>query len=206
MRRWLICDDHPMVLNAMAGIIAQRWPEVEVDRATNFREAEALCAQQHELILADLAMPGATPLEGITRIRRLAPEAKIVVFSGLMDDDLLLSLIDLPVEGFISKVEPGAVVQAAIELVAAGGNYFPPRIAQLASKVTSANAASASRITARQQEVLRLLATGHSNKEIAKVLGLSPATIKTHVAQVMANIGANNRAEAAARAVGLGLV
>ena len=80
------------------------------------------------------------------------------------------------------------------------------RIAQLASKVTSANAASASRITTRQQEVLRLLATGHSNKEIAKVLGLSPATIKTHVAQVMANIGANNRAEAAARAVGLGLV
>lgn len=206
MRRWLICDDHPMVLNAMVQIISQRWPEVELDRAANFREAEALCANAPELILADLAMPGATPLEGIARIRRLAPEARIVVFTGLMDDDLLLSLVDLPVEGFISKVEAGAVVQAAIELVAAGGNYFPPRIAQLASKVTSSNAASASRITVRQQEVLRLLATGHSNKEIAKVLGLSPATIKTHVAQAMANVGAANRAEAAARAVGLGLV
>ena len=206
MRRWLICDDHPMVLNAMSQMIGQRWPEVELDRATNFREAEAHCKDAPELILADLGMPGASPLEGIAKIRRLAPTARIVVFTGLMDDDLLLGLVELPVEGFISKSEPSAVVQAAIELVAAGGNYFPPRIAQLASKGTGINPASASRITVRQQEVLKLLATGHSNKEIAKALGLSPATIKTHVAQAMANVGAANRAEAAARAVGLGLV
>lgn len=206
MQRWLICDDHPMVLNAMAQIIKMRWPDIELDRAGTFREAETLCANNPALILSDLAMPGASPLDGISRIRRLAPDARIIVITGLIDDDLLLSLVELPVEGFISKVETGAVVEAAIQLVAAGGNYFPPRIAELASRVTSANSASASRITARQLEVLKLLAKGHSNKEIAKVLGLSPATIKTHVAQAMANVGAANRAEAAARAVGLGLV
>lgn len=206
MPRWLICDDHPMVLGAMEQIISHRWPAVTIDRAATFGEAEALCDQQPELILTDLAMPGASPLAGLTQLRRRCPDARIIVFTGLIDDDLLLALVSLPVEGFISKAESGAVVQAAIELVVAGGNYFPPRIAQLATKVASAGPASSSRITPRQQEVLKLLAAGNSNKEIAKALGLSPATIKTHVAQAMANIGASNRAEAAARAVGLGLV
>lgn len=205
MRRWLICDDHPMMLNAMIQMIGLRWPEIELDHGTTFDEAETLCANQPELILADLVMPGATPLDGIRRIRRLASEARIIVFTALMDDDLLLSLIDLPVEGFISKCEPGAVVQAAIELVAAGGNYFPPRIAHLASNVSKNGFSRTSRITERQKMVLKLLATGHSNKEIAKLLGLSPETVKSHVAHAMANVGAANRAEAAARAVGLGL-
>ncbi len=206
MRRWLICDDHPLVLDAIEQSISQRWPEVAVDRAKTFSEAEAFCEYKPELILVDLTMPGGTPLAGVSRIRRLSPEARIIVFTGLIDDDLLLSLIGIPVEGFISKTESAAVVQAAIELVAAGGNYFPPRIAQLATTFSSHSPASASRITVRQHEVLRLLATGHSNKEIAIALGLSPATIKTHVAQAMATIGASNRAEAAARAVGLGLI
>ncbi|QEA16217.1 response regulator transcription factor [Novosphingobium ginsenosidimutans] len=203
--RWLICDDHPLVLGAMAQTILHRWPDVIIDRAGSFDEAEALCELDPALVLTDLAMPGATPLNGIARIRRRLPNARIIVLTGLIDDDLLLSLVNLPVEGFISKAESGAVVQAAIELVVAGGHYFPPRIAQLASNIARTGPASASRITPRQHEVIKLLASGHSNKEIAKLLGLSPATVKTHVAQVMANVGANNRAEAAARAVALGL-
>ena len=101
---------------------------------------------------------------------------------------------------------------AAIDLVLAGGRYMPPRVAELAAQMQGgASPATESRtpkpaVTARQADVLRLVADGYSNKEIARALDLSPATVKTHVAQTIAAIGATNRTEAAIRARALGLI
>jgi DNA-binding NarL/FixJ family response regulator len=207
MQRCLICDDHPMVLDAMSLTLAQRWPELAIDKAADFPEAQALAASGPDLILADLGMPGATPLEGIAAIRRAAPNVPVIVFTGMADDDLLLKLVALPVSGFVAKTETPAVVMAAIELVLAGGRHLPVRIAELALRRSGYNPiGNGARITARQHQVLQLLAAGRSNKEIAIALALSPATVKTHVAQSMAAVGAANRAEAAARAINLGLI
>jgi len=118
----------------------------------------------------------------------------------------------------LAKLEggAGAVVvssgMAAIDLVLAGGRYMPPRVAELAAQMQGgASPAAESRtpkpaVTARQADVLRLVADGYSNKEIARALDLSPATVKTHVAQTIAAIGATNRTEAAIRARALGLI
>lgn len=207
MRRCLICDDHPMVLDAMSLMVGQRWPELTIDKACDYTEGIALAAAGPELILADLGMPDAAPLEGISALRRAAPAARIIVFTGMADDDLLLKLVALPVSGFVAKTEPPGVVMAAIELVLAGGRHLPARIAELALRRSGYSpAGGGARITKRQQQVLRLLAAGRSNKEIAIALELSPATVKTHVAQSMAAVGAANRAEAAARAINLGLI
>lgn len=207
MHRCLICDDHPLVLSALARMLAQRWPDLAIDQAADFPEAEAALSPHHALVLADLSMPGAAPVAGIGRLRRKALDVPIIVFTGLLDDAVLLELIALPVNGFVGKIEPPAVVLAAIELVLAGGQYFPPRLAELALREPAQRPhVTSPRITPRQQEVLQLLAAGRSNKEIAIALGLSPATIKTHVAQAMALIGAANRAEAAARAINLGII
>ena len=207
MLRCLICDDHPMVLEAMSLTLAQRWPNLTIDRAGDFTEAKALASTGPDLILADLGMPGATPLEGIGALRRAAPAVPLIVFTGMADDDLLLKLVALPVSGFVAKTESPAVVLAAIELVLAGGRHFPARIAELALRRSGYNPiGNGTRITARQHQVLQLLAAGRSNKEIAIALALSPATVKTHVAQSMAAVGAANRAEAAARAINLGLI
>lgn len=207
MRRCLICDDHPMVLEAMGLMLAQRWPELIVDKACDYTEAQALALTGPDMILADLGIPGAAPVEGIAALRRAAPAAPVIVFTGMADDDLLLKLVALPVSGFVAKTESPGVVMAAIELVLAGGRHLPARIAELALRRSGYNPLGAgTRITARQQQVLRLLAAGRSNKEIAIALELSPATVKTHVAQSMAAVGAANRAEAAARAINLGLI
>ncbi len=207
MLHCLICDDHPMVLEAMSLTLAQRWPNLTIDRAGDFTEAKALASTGPDLILADLGMPGATPLEGIGALRRAAPAVPLIVFTGMADDDLLLKLVALPVNGFVAKTESPAVVMAAIELVLAGGRHFPARIAELALRRSGYNPiGNGTRITARQHQVLQLLAAGRSNKEIAIALALSPATVKTHVAQSMAAVGAANRAEAAARAINLGLI
>lgn len=207
MLHCLICDDHPMVLEAMSLTLAQRWPNLTIDRAGDFTEAKALASTGPDLILADLGMPGATPLEGIGALRRAAPAVPLIVFTGMADDDLLLKLVALPVNGFVAKTESPVVVMAAIELVLAGGRHFPARIAELALRRSGYNPiGNGTRITARQHQVLQLLAAGRSNKEIAIALALSPATVKTHVAQSMAAVGAANRAEAAARAINLGLI
>ena len=196
-----------MVLGALTRMLGARWPRLTVDTAGDFGTAEAAIEPGHEIILADLSMPGAMPLAGITGLRRKAPGTPIIVFTGLMDDAILLDLVALPVNGVVAKTEPAAVVLAAIELVLAGGQYFPPRLAEIALRDPERPpAGNQVRITPRQQEVLQLLAAGRSNKEIAIALGLSPATIKTHVAQAMATIGASNRTEAAARAINLGII
>lgn len=207
MRRCLICDDHPLVLDALAITLGSRWPDMPIDTASDFDAALQFTENPPELILADLSMPGNEPLAGIKALRKTYPQAKTLVFSGLVDDALLLDLVSLPVNGFVAKTASPAVIIAAIELVLAGGLYLPQRIAELASRHRYGGGGDAPlRVTGRQREVLKLLATGQSNKEIAIALGLSPATVKTHVAQAMATIGAANRAEAAARAINLGLI
>lgn len=207
MPRCLICDDHPMVLSAVAQMLEHSWPGLMIETASDFVEAEVMAKTGPDVILADLGMPGANPLDGITALRRAAPAAPLIVFTGMVDDDILLKLVALPVNGFVAKTEPPAVVMAAIELVLAGGRHFPARIAELALRRSGHSpVGNGSRITARQHQVLQLLAAGRSNKEIAIALALSPATVKTHVAQSMAAVGAANRAEAAARAINLGLI
>ena len=204
MRRCLIADDHELVRDALAGAVAGRWPEAELVEAGDFPTAWAR-AEGNDLILADLLMPGATGTEGIARLHALAPATPLVVITGTHDDGALMALLSLGVAGFLGKNEGTAVILAAIELVLAGGRYLPPRVAELAAGV-GATPPEASPISPRQREVLRLIAGGQSNKEIALALHVSPATVKTHVATAIAVLGAQNRTDAAIKARGRGWI
>lgn len=174
------------------------------------------------LAVVDLHMPGIGAIEGLNGLRERAPGAKIVVLTGSDSDEDLLSVLALGVEGFVPKtVEPG-VVEAAIRLVMAGGRYLPARVAELAelgvtdvpppatpSLVCPSSAPAGvayGRLSSRQRDVLDQMARGRANKEIAQLLGLSPATVKTHVAHIIAVVGATNRTEAAVLAREQGLV
>lgn len=213
MQSCLICDDHALVREALAGAVARRWPMTTIAQAGSFPEAWARAEEHaHDLCLADLAMPGASEREGIAGLRRAAPAMPVLVITGSHDDRLLLDLIGDGVAGFVPKTSGTDIIMAAIDLVLAGGRYMPPRVAELAAQMQGgASPAAESRtqkpaVTARQADVLRLVADGYSNKEIARALDLSPATVKTHVAQTIAAIGATNRTEAAIRARALGLI
>lgn len=120
---------------------------------------------------------------------------------------MMLELLARGVDGFAPKSLSGDVIGAAIALVLAGGRYLPQRLAEMQLPERRIAAAPPPRLlTGRQLEVVRLMAKGQSNKDIARRLGIAPATIKTHVAQVIALTGASNRTEAAMRAGELGLL
>ncbi len=186
------------------------WPEATITEAADFDKAWQLASESPAMILCDLVMPGATPLEGVARLRGTAPDVPLVVITGSEDDALLLALFDLGIAGFVPKSAGGEIVELALRLVAAGGRYVPPRIVELANQrpdhpKVSLNGNMA-HLTYRQLEVLQLVAEGHSNKEIARQLDLSPATVKTHVAAIIGALDANNRTDAAFRARQAGVI
>ena len=117
------------------------------------------------------------------------------------------ALFDLGIAGFAPKTSKSAVIEAAIRLVLAGGRYLPPRLVELAAqRGGGAYAGQNIRLTERQTDVLARIATGKSNKEIARDLNLSPATVKAHIAAVILALGATNRTDATYKARALGLV
>ncbi len=209
MKSCLICDDHVLVREALAGTVRLGWPATAITEVGDFPAAWAAAADGHALCIVDLMMPGAGPIEGVMGIRRIAPETAILVVTGTQDDRLLLDLLDLGISGFAPKTASGAIIEAALRLIVAGGRYLPPRLAEIAAsridtgavaRVRDSAAAAPGTLTDRQLAVLRLVASGLSNKEVAQSLDLSPATVKTHLAHIQAVLHAKNRTDAAQRA------
>jgi two-component system, NarL family, nitrate/nitrite response regulator NarL len=216
MKSCLICDDHALVREALAGTVNMGWPNATIDVAGDFPAAWAMAAATpYDLIVCDLIMPGSGPLAGIDGMIRAAPGAPLLVVTGTEDDALLLDLLDRGVAGFAPKSASGAIIEAAMRLILAGGRYLPPRLAEIASariddgSVTAIRddvARLAERLTDRQMQVLRLMAQGQSNKEIARALDLAPSTVKTHLSQLLVHLGATNRTDASIKARMLDLV
>lgn len=203
MQSCLIADDHALFRSAVVGLIGNRWPDADIVEAIDFPSTwkAAAALSSPALIVVDLDMPGAKPRSGIAGVQAAAPEANIVILTGLSDDRLLRDLLATGIVGFAHKNASPDVLTAAFELVMAGGRYLPPRVAELLENDDPIRKA----LSPRQREVLSLLAQGRSNKEIAIELGVSPATVKTHVAQLLGAIGATNRTDAAARARAAGI-
>ena len=196
MRRCLICDDHPMVRQALSLSIRSQWPTVTIVEACDFGEANAAATGALDLVIVDLTMPGAAPVAGIRALCSLQPETPVLVVTGLDDDQVLGDVAACGVAGIVAKTIDPDILMATIALVLAGGSSIPPHISAL--RVQSRTQAAA--LTPRQRDVLRLLAMGQSNKEIARALGIGPATVKSHVMQVFGILGTANRTEAAIRA------
>ena len=199
-----------MMREALAGAVAYGWPGVRVTQARDYPSAWAAAAAKPDLIVSDLVMPGASPLQGIARLREFAPLTPILVITGNEDDNLLLDLFEIGIAGFVPKTSPGAVIEAAMRLVLAGGRYLPPELLDLlrsrGSRRPAVTAPLTLRLTERQAEILRLMEAGRSNKEIARELDLSPATVKTHAAAAFGALRAANRTEAVALARAGGLI
>lgn len=181
--RGLICDDHPLMREALAAAMLDRWPEVSLVACADYPSAWAEAEAQPDFCLVDLSMPGADPVSGIASLRARAPRAMILVVTGLEDSDLLDRVRACGIDGIHSKnAEPHLLMEA------------------IRACVPELQALEAKRLPPRQGQVLELLAEGLTNKEIARRLGISPATVKIHVARLTAWLGAANRTDAVARA------
>ncbi|KPF75179.1 hypothetical protein IP88_07345 [alpha proteobacterium AAP81b] len=217
----LIADDHALMQAALAGMVAMIAPEACTTRVGDFPAAWAAAPGQ-DLILADLVMPGAAPVEGIRALRAAAPATPLLVVTGTEEDAMLLTLLALGIAGFVPKSVSGPVLEAAIRLVMAGGIYLPARLAALAlargelppgawapgAAPPAAQTAPAIRsaapspavaeLTPRQLAVLAAIGDGLNTKEIATRLAIAPATVKAHTAAILDLLGASNRAHAIA--------
>jgi DNA-binding NarL/FixJ family response regulator len=209
----LIADDHRLIIEGVKLKLAELDPGVEAVVAMNLEELDRAVAEHAndlDLALVDITMPGTQGHQHVAKLRADAPALPVIVLSGSEDVDLMRSLIDLGVLGFIPKAYSPEVMLSAIRLVLAGGIYIPPLLLANAQaqgwqpEPVHAPSADAGRsidglrslLTERQIDVMRLLSQGKPNKLIARDLGISEGTVKIHLAAIFRALNVRNRVEA----------
>ncbi len=205
MIRVLLADDHPLV---RAGIRATLMIEPDlllVGEAINGYEAQRLCQElQPDILLVDLNMPGPPPGETITAVHEHSSQTHIVVLTAYDDDAYVRGMVAAGVAGYVLKDEASEVLVRAIRAVMRGDTWFSrPVLEKLLHDVSGS--APISNLTARELEVLRLVAGGKTNQEIAVILAISVKTVEKHLGEVFVKLGVASRVEAAVQAVRLGL-
>jgi two-component system, NarL family, response regulator NreC len=207
--RILIIDDHQLVRSGLRRLLEGEGDLMVEDEAGTAYDAVRL-ARLHkpDIILLDVVMPGGSGLDAIPEIREAAPEAKILTLSMQDDPSYVRRAFAAGASGYVLKEAADDELLAAVREVAAGGNYVDHQLgARLAAAdATAAAEAAADPLTDREHEVLRLLALGHTNQEIAKMLFLSVRTAETHRARIMRKLRITTRAELVRYAIDHGVL
>jgi DNA-binding NarL/FixJ family response regulator len=212
----LIADDHALVRQGLRQLLGDQNPDYEFVEADGLDATlEALAIGGADLLLTDLNMPGMAGAESLRALREAHPVTKVAVLTGSDDRATILQCLGAGVHGYILKASPVEEIQRAIATILAGGVYVAPSLTQLsalppaqpveAAPTAAHTGGNAPRFTTRQIDVLRLLAEGHSNKEIARTLDLGPGTVKIHLAAIFRTLHAHNRTEAVVLAAKLKL-
>ena len=194
--RVLIADDHPLYCDALRAVVPQACPGAVMTEAVSQDEVlAAIAAEEHfDLVLLDLNLPGASGSSCLRAVRALAPVTPIVVVSAVDDPKIMQDVVMDGASAFVPKSAPGQVLINALRVILAGGTYMPTGI--VTALCTSAPAPVRTDLTLRQQRVLELLATGLSNKQIARALDISEITVKAHVSAIFRKLGVANRVQA----------
>jgi DNA-binding NarL/FixJ family response regulator len=210
---FLHIEDHSLVRESLGRLLSGPPLHAEILAAGDMSEAMTLLADpafSPDLVLLDLCLPDAKGCEGVAQLLRAYPRARLFVLSGDDQPRMAVEALKLGAKGYSTKADRLDILIAAIQLVLSGGVYVPKHtLGQTADAMGAGPEPQASQmprapdLTLRQSQVLRLLAEGLSNKEIARRLSLSPATVKSHMAIIMAVLGAANRTEVALRAAEL---
>jgi two-component system, NarL family, response regulator NreC len=207
--RLLIVDDHQLVRSGLRRLLEGEEDITVEDEASTAHDGVRL-ARLHkpDVILLDVVMPGGSGLDAIPEIRDAAPEAKILTLSMQDDPSYVRRAFAAGASGYVLKEAADDELLAAVREVAAGGSYVDPQLgARLAAAdATAAAAAADDPLTEREHEVLRLLALGHTNQEIAQMLYLSVRTAETHRARIMQKLRLSTRAELVRYAIDHGVL
>ena len=198
----LVVDDHPLMRVGIAAIINGRPGMATVAQAGSGEEAVDLY-EKHlpDITLMDLRLPRMSGVETIRAIRRVHPQARFVVLTTYEGDEDIHQALDAGAQGYIIKGMPYDSLVAALERVHAGGRFLPMPVKRaLASRTPDSD------LSHREREVLQLLATGNSNKKIGELLGITEATVKSHVSTILMRLNAEDRTQAVVSALQRGLV
>lgn len=202
--RMIVADDHPIFRDGISSILADLDPEIAVEQAGTFEELLDVAAQgpSPSLFLLDLNFPGMDIETAVPKLRRQYPLASIVVISMADDRRSTEHVMAAGVDGFISKAATQEQIREGIAAVIEGEFV---NVSEAGGMAVTASTSQFSGLTPRQLDVLRGIAQGHSNKQIAKDLGISPFTVRIHVSALLRELRVETRTAAAAMATKYGV-
>ena len=188
----LSVDDHPLLREGIAALVNAESDMKLIAEATNGQEAiEKFRLHRPDVTLMDLQMPALNGIDAIIGIRGEYPNARIIVLTTYAGDVQVLRALKAGARGYILKGHVRRELLDTIRAVHAGQKRIPPEVAaELAEHATE------DQLSSREIDVLRLIATGNPNKEIAAQLSIAEDTVKSHVANILAKLGANDRTHA----------
>ncbi len=219
----LVADDHPLFRDALELSIRQAWADADI---VSIGSLDGIGAARFDLIVLDWRMPGAGA-DPFTRLRRAGVEGPVAVVTGAEDLETAIEVLRSGADAFLPKTTPRRILAQALRLVAEGGSFVPRDIALgllgQAGPVVECDGAGdemadageadgdtdfgvSSPLTEREEQVLSMLATGATNKEIGRQLSLQEVTVKLHTRRILRKLGARNRTDAVRRAQEAGLL
>jgi DNA-binding NarL/FixJ family response regulator len=205
--RVLIVEDHQVVADGLSALLNDQPDMTVVGRAASVVESVARAqALKPDIVLVDFRLPDGTGADAGMGIRQVRPEAKLIFLTREDSDAARFAAIEAGASAFIHKSQAAAEVVDAIRTVASGGTLFTPRtIATLLNKRRTMDSQLES-LTPREKEVLRLMAGGKSSRDIGAKLGISYATVRTHIRSLGSKLGVHSKLEAIVKARELALI
>lgn len=210
--RVLLVDDHPVVrMGVAAGLGGCADIEVVGEARDIASMVEGLRGTEPDVVVLDLQLEGGEPVEGLTVLRGEVPDARVIVYTAHDDAETIVQVVEMGVQGYLLKSAGLNDLVNAIRVVFAGGTLLQPCVAtKLVESMrrgrSNGAAAPAANLSLRECEVLRLVAQGKSNRQIASALFISERTVKYHVSSILGKLDAANRTEAVLAATRMGLV
>lgn len=225
----LIADDHELFLKGLEFILNENFQNIELTSAQNYTDIFSIFENNtdFDLIITDLAMPGANWLTAINKIHATLPETPIIIISAVFDKEILQQTLDIGVAGYIPKTSSNSLIVSAINLVLAGGVYIPHELLY-STKNTSVSAEKQKEyiaplktlekltintsetphkgLTERQIDIVKCIAEGLSNKQIAYKLNLTEGTVKVHITVILKVLNVKNRTSAVIEAAKRGYI
>lgn len=204
--RILIADDHAVVRQGLAMFLALDAELEVIGQAENGAEALKMAHEMKpDVVLMDLLMPVMDGITAIGRIRHELPDTEVVAVTSVLEDASVVGAVRAGAIGYLLKDTQADELCRAIKAAAAGQVQLSPQAAARLMREVRAPE-SPETLTERETEVLRLLARGKANKEVAQELSIGEKTVKTHVSNILAKLGVQSRTQAALHAVRIGLV
>ncbi|HMM97159.1 response regulator transcription factor [Phycicoccus sp.] len=210
--RVLLADDQPLVRAGLRMILAPE-PDLEVVAEAGDGRAAMLAAREHhpDVVLMDVRMPEVDGIEATRTITRMTDPPRVLVLTTFDLDEVVYDALRAGASGFLLKDAPEERLVTAVRVVADGGALFAPSVTrrlieEFAARAPAGAARGLEQLSSRENEVLRMMARGLSNGEIAAELFVSENTVKTHVARVLMKLGVRDRVQAVVVAYESGLV